>query len=52
MTYVKNFSGKSYRVFDEINEYALKHRVKILGTETVFYNNDFYNIVVTFEKTL
>ena len=52
MTYVKNFVGKSDRVFDKINEYALVHGVKILGTDTAFYNNDFYNITVTFEKTV
>lgn len=51
MTYVKKFSGKSDRVFNDINEHALVYGVKILGTDTVFYNNDFYNIIVTFEKT-
>lgn len=51
MTYVKSFSGKSDRVFDDINNYALVYGVRILGTDTVFYNNDFYNIIVTFEVT-
>ena len=51
MTYVKSFSGKSDRVFADINNHALVYGVRILGTDTIFYNNDFYNIVVTFEVT-
>ena len=52
MTYIKEFSGKSDRVFKDINEHAYVYGVKILGTDTAFYNNGFYSIIVTFEKTV
>jgi hypothetical protein len=52
MTYVKQFRGKEDDIFTEINNHALAYGVRILGTDTVFYKNDFYTIIVTFEKTV